>query len=510
MRDGKGVSEGGGNLGAKPWYEKSQGGDAVAQADLQVGNVILSHASMVLVFACMFGVLANAASLPALASLYLVAGYFTAFTAARYVSRKAGFIVWAAGHAVQVKGILIVLGALVFAGFLAFSLVGEAQAGVAHAVLCATGCLMGVHGSAEMSLWYQFNPYGQRIKTSQSQSICMCLGCAAALLVMLLQGEIRLYAFGLLCVLASVVSAVSGMRAGNRTFAPGTLAGKQDSSHDLDMRTHVYWVALMFAFGLAYAVGFRYWTEVLGLAVLVANVAVAALFPWFKRKFRSNLGESARIYLPLCVLAMFALASARPEALAFAMSLAVVFLLYQGLSNISFLVNYALHFNENIIMKLSEGRFPPLLGLTCGIVAGLAYDLVVPVLGGALLVVLPCAATMFVVAAYAVQSFNQGNPVSKGVVRDLEQGIETPWRSENGQEMEAFKQRCYEFAEKRDLTPRESEVFFLLACGYNTVSIAEVLTVSPSTVKTHFYRIYNKVGMHSQQEIVIYMREKAD
>lgn len=510
MRDGKGVSEGGGNLGAKPWYEKSQGGDTVAQADLQVGNVILSHASMVLVFACMFGVLANAASLPALASLYLVAGYFTAFTAVRYMSRKAGFIVWAAGHAVQVKGILIVLGALVFAGFLAFSLVGEAQAGVAHAVLCATGCLMGVHGSAEMSLWYQFNPYGQRIKTSQSQSICMCLGCAAALLVMLLQGEIRLYAFGLLCVLASVVSAVSGMRAGNRTFAPGTLAGKQDSSHDLDMRTHVYWVALM---------SLSDWPMRSGFATGPRSWGLRCSSPTLRWRLCSlgSKGNSAAIwasrpaYICRCAcLAMFALASARPEALAFAMSLAVVFLLYQGLSNISFLVNYALHFNENIIMKLSEGRFPPLLGLTCGIVAGLAYDLVVPVLGGALLVVLPCAATMFVVAAYAVQSFNQGNPVSKGVVRDLEQGIETPWRSENGQEMEAFKQRCYEFAEKRDLTPRESEVFFLLACGYNTVSIAEVLTVSPSTVKTHFYRIYNKVGMHSQQEIVIYMREKAD
>jgi DNA-binding NarL/FixJ family response regulator len=44
------------------------------------------------------------------------------------------------------------------------------------------------------------------------------------------------------------------------------------------------------------------------------------------------------------------------------------------------------------------------------------------------------------------------------------------------------------------LTPRELDVLRLAAEGRSTREIAEVLFLSPGTVKTHFHHIYEKLG----------------
>jgi DNA-binding CsgD family transcriptional regulator len=45
------------------------------------------------------------------------------------------------------------------------------------------------------------------------------------------------------------------------------------------------------------------------------------------------------------------------------------------------------------------------------------------------------------------------------------------------------------------LTPRQREVLQLAADGFSALSIAERLVVSPSTVKTHFSNIYERLGI---------------
>lgn len=66
----------------------------------------------------------------------------------------------------------------------------------------------------------------------------------------------------------------------------------------------------------------------------------------------------------------------------------------------------------------------------------------------------------------------------------------------------SFKQRCDVASEQYGLTPREEEVFFLLAKGRNAEYIAEQLVVSPATVKSHIYHIYRKLGINSQQHLM--------
>lgn len=52
------------------------------------------------------------------------------------------------------------------------------------------------------------------------------------------------------------------------------------------------------------------------------------------------------------------------------------------------------------------------------------------------------------------------------------------------------------------LTPREQEVLQLAADGGSTRAIAEVLVLSPGTVKTHFEHVYDKLGVRDRASAV--------
>lgn len=52
------------------------------------------------------------------------------------------------------------------------------------------------------------------------------------------------------------------------------------------------------------------------------------------------------------------------------------------------------------------------------------------------------------------------------------------------------------------LTPREREVLTVLARGNSTREIAELLTISPNTVRNHIQNILNKLQVHSRLEAV--------
>lgn len=68
---------------------------------------------------------------------------------------------------------------------------------------------------------------------------------------------------------------------------------------------------------------------------------------------------------------------------------------------------------------------------------------------------------------------------------------------------DAFKEACERLCVRYGLTKREAEVLGLLARGKNAVAIQEELSVSYSTIKTHKQSIYGKLGVHSQQELLL-------
>jgi len=72
---------------------------------------------------------------------------------------------------------------------------------------------------------------------------------------------------------------------------------------------------------------------------------------------------------------------------------------------------------------------------------------------------------------------------------------------------ERFAANVDRIIEPYNLSAREKDVFMYLARGYNAQSIAQKLTLSPNTVKTHIRNIYAKFDIHSQQDLVAYVEQ---
>ncbi len=67
---------------------------------------------------------------------------------------------------------------------------------------------------------------------------------------------------------------------------------------------------------------------------------------------------------------------------------------------------------------------------------------------------------------------------------------------------ESLDQRCRQIAAEHCLTPRETEVFTLLARGRDVGFICEELCISRNTANAHRKAIFSKLGIHSQQELL--------
>jgi DNA-binding CsgD family transcriptional regulator len=70
-----------------------------------------------------------------------------------------------------------------------------------------------------------------------------------------------------------------------------------------------------------------------------------------------------------------------------------------------------------------------------------------------------------------------------------------------------LEQSCGCLAQRYGLTPRETEVLVLLARGRNGRFIQNALTVSHNTVKAHVKHIYQKMKVHTHQELVNLLEE---
>jgi DNA-binding NarL/FixJ family response regulator len=58
------------------------------------------------------------------------------------------------------------------------------------------------------------------------------------------------------------------------------------------------------------------------------------------------------------------------------------------------------------------------------------------------------------------------------------------------------------------LTPRQWEVLQLLLQGMRVPAIAAKLQVTRSTVRNHLAAIFRKCGVHSQSELIEFIRER--
>ena len=73
--------------------------------------------------------------------------------------------------------------------------------------------------------------------------------------------------------------------------------------------------------------------------------------------------------------------------------------------------------------------------------------------------------------------------------------------AQDGDKQGRFAARCTELGEQYRLSPREKEVFQLLALGKTAADIERELYIANGTLKSHTRRIYQKLGIHSRVEL---------
>jgi two-component system response regulator NreC len=66
----------------------------------------------------------------------------------------------------------------------------------------------------------------------------------------------------------------------------------------------------------------------------------------------------------------------------------------------------------------------------------------------------------------------------------------------------------WENDDEPSLSPREKEIFRLLAEGYSNKEIADELVISPSTVHSHRGNLMEKLGLNNRRELIQYARRR--
>lgn len=104
-----------------------------------------------------------------------------------------------------------------------------------------------------------------------------------------------------------------------------------------------------------------------------------------------------------------------------------------------------------------------------------------------------CIVAMVIVTVYGLSTERvwTAHDLREGRLSEREESKQGAWRA-----------ACEAVCEEHGLTRRESEVFELLAKGRNAAYVEETLVISSHTVKSHMLKIYRKLGVHSQQELI--------
>ena len=66
----------------------------------------------------------------------------------------------------------------------------------------------------------------------------------------------------------------------------------------------------------------------------------------------------------------------------------------------------------------------------------------------------------------------------------------------------SLEEACGLLAVEMGLTPRESEVLVLLARGRTLPIVSRDLHITKNTARSHIERVYQKTGIHKQQDLI--------
>lgn len=231
-----------------------------------------------------------------------------------------------------------------------------------------------------------------------------------------------------------------------------------------------------------------------GIATMVSCAVLLVDTQWHNR-ITSKM--QLKCFLPLAALTVFPLSFTSGVA-----EVVFVFLLF-AVFMLSLVTNYSAIslcvrvFELSPIRVFAYGRAFNLLGVLAGYAfAAFAFSDMMAA-GNGVGTILAFSGLIFVFILAATFVLEDYYPVSSEVADEEAIMVEAavPKR-------DSWDERCTQVAEQYGLSPRQTEVLSLLSKGRNTVYIQEKLVISHYTAKAHIYNIYQKLGIHSRQELL--------
>ena len=105
-------------------------------------------------------------------------------------------------------------------------------------------------------------------------------------------------------------------------------------------------------------------------------------------------------------------------------------------------------------------------------------------------------------ALTALYFFSVGRQLLRGVPKREEPRARAEAETEDEAMPSEMLAYCRKLALENGLTPREAEILGLIAMGRSAKYIAEELTISHNTTRTHIKHVYEKLNIHSKQELL--------
>lgn len=222
------------------------------------------------------------------------------------------------------------------------------------------------------------------------------------------------------------------------------------------------------------------------ILLLVASIVMLPVL--FRRKATASLQLVQWFLFIPAFIGLFPLPLANAEVTALCCSLLIVSFTCYDVANIAILSDLSRELTwENSLRAFVWGRAANMLGMA---------------LGGSLILPFGSAESLAYGYGFALVVFLAMLLLVVGMVYLGRSAFSKTDHLQERDPAGKWEQACEKIGRECDLSPREMEIMTLVAKGRNAEYIGERLFIAPSTAKTHTYRIYQKLQVHSQQELI--------
>ncbi len=281
---------------------------------------------------------------------------------------------------------------------------------------------------------------------------------------------------------------------------------------DTRMRMHLSWKSAGAVVNHSMFLGFsiylinqlvhlgHFWVILIVVSVIVfVAISTAAEEALGSGRFLDE-GVQLRFTLPLAMIGIAPVMLFGESGMLFSACLILLAFIPQEMTNIDAVVESIRFDHLNVIYTYSMSRVMNVVGLGVGYLLGfVANGGIVPQSLNSFVVI--SFFMLFVAAVMSSAFFKNRYPRTTTLFEDSNLPLSSEGETPAVHPM-SWKKRCDAFSESIGLSPRQHDVFILLARGHNASYIERTLVISNHTVKSHTYSIYQKAHVHSKQELI--------